>query len=263
MQIIDLGFVQITILDLIDISLVAFLFYYLYKLVRGTLAFNITIGLILIYGIWLLVEALSLHLLSAIFSRFVQVGVIALLIIFQPELRKFLLVLGRSSGINQNKFINSILKLGFSNKPSQKVEQKQIIDACQFFSKHKIGALICISNTAELAMFAQTGTAIGATITAKLLISIFSKDSPLHDGAVIIEDGMLKAANCILPISENTQQLQNLGLRHRSALGLSEISQAMIIVVSEETGGISIAQNGHIKSNLTVVEFAQKIEQSA
>lgn len=245
LKLFDLGFLTVELRDLIDIVLVAFLMYRLYKLIKGSLAINIILGLVSIYMIWIASEAFQLHLFSAILNQFIKVGVIALIVIFQPEVRRFLLILGKNAGFN-----NRFLKQFFEGQPifAEKSDRafQEIAEACAFFSSEKIGALIILANTSELQFYANTGVLLDAKVSRRLLETIFEKNSPLHDGAVIVANSKIKAASCVLPVSENPDLDPKLGLRHRSALGLSEHSDALAIVVSEETGRISVAYEGKI-----------------
>jgi diadenylate cyclase len=245
MDIFNIGFLTIRLLDIVDIILVALLIYLLYKLVRGTIAFNIFLGFLFVYLFWLVVQALNMQLLSTILGQFIGVGVIALLIVFQQEIRRFLLLIGKNSAFfNRPGGWKILLPWNWRLEKPQDLNFTEIVEACKEMSKTKTGALIVIAKTSELRFYASTGTAIDAEISSKLLEAVFNKNSPLHDGAMIIAKNKIKAASCILPVSENDTIPKFLGMRHRSGLGISEQTDAMAIMVSEERGTISVANGG-------------------
>lgn len=243
------SFISIDIIDIIDIILVAFIMYKIYMLIRGTVAINIFLGIFLVYLLWQVVKALNMQLLSTILGQFIGVGVIALIIVFQQELRRFLLLLGTRYQFNR--------RFSVENWFSPYIEDvtmhiKLIVETCKKLSEKRTGALIVIQRRSQLRDYSQTGEMINADITTNILESIFNKNSPLHDGAVIIVGNKINAARCILPISENTEVPSHLGLRHRSALGMSEKTDAMIIVISEETGDLAYAVSGELKTNVSI-----------
>jgi len=248
-----IGFLEIRFLDIVDFLLVGFLLYQIYKLLRGSLAFNIFLGLLLIYLLWWLVKTLNMQLLAGILDQFISVGVIALLIVFQPEVRRFLLFIGKGSILKKGGLWR---RLSFSKDwgLSAQVEQhkSEIILALNNLSKAKTGAIIVFAKTSKLQFFANTGVIIDGIISSKLLESIFDKKSPLHDGAIIIAGNKVTAANCVLPVSENPDLPSRIGLRHKAAVGITEHSDATAIIVSEEKGNISYAKEGKLK--LTVNE---------
>jgi uncharacterized protein (TIGR00159 family) len=249
------SFIALRWLDVVDILIVAFIMYQLYMLIKGTVAINIFIGIASIYLLWLVVKALNMQLLGSILGQVISVGVIALIIVFQQEVRRFLLMLG-SRYLSQ-----SLEKLLNLNAPEIKnVKIKQIARACSFLSDHKVGALIIISRKSSLSLYSETGDVLNADTSSRLLESIFNKNSPLHDGAVIIKDDKIHAARCILPVSENPDLPANYGLRHRAALGVTEHTDAIAIIVSEETGGISIADSGRIDHELSRESLTQFLE---
>ncbi len=246
-------FITIGIFDIIDILLVAFLLYQLYMLIRGTVAINIFVGLFLFYLMWLLVRALNMQLLSSILGQFIGVGVIALLIVFQQEIRKFLLMVGSRYNFNQN--IKFFRWLSFDEKSFKEKEIDSIVTACIHMSETKTGALIVITKQTKLDSYAATGKIINSRISGTLLETIFFKNSPLHDGAVIIAGNKILAARCILPVTDNRNIPGSLGLRHRAAIGMSQNTDAHIITVSEETGNISYVKGGNIKVRITAEEL--------
>lgn len=247
MKLFDIGFLDIRLLDAVDILLVATLLYLLYRLVRGTIAFNIFIGFLSVYLFWLFVQLLNMKLLSNILGQFIGVGVIALLIVFQQEIRRFLLLIGRNSILFRGRFRwSNLLPWKWEFERPKDLDASEIVEACKNLSRTKTGALIVLAKTSELKFYASTGTAIDAEISSKVLESIFNKTSPLHDGAVIIAKNRIKAASCILPVSDSDSIPKHLGLRHRSGIGISEQTDAIAIIVSEEMGAISLANEGKL-----------------
>lgn len=232
---------NITWLDVLDVALGGFLLYQLYRLVKGTSALYIFGGITAIYVTWKLTEALHMQLLSEILGQFIGVGFIALIIVFQQEIRKFLLVIG-STGFGRRRKLLSRL-FGAKESPAV-IENEPVIQSVQSMSDKKLGALIVIERKMPLGYWSQTGQSIDAKISARLIESIFMKDGPLHDGAVILSHGRIDAASCILPVSDHPDIPTRFGLRHRAAYGLSERTDAFCIVVSEETGQISVIVEG-------------------
>lgn len=254
-----LGFLSVGWLDAIDILLVSLLLYHVYKLMKGSVAVKIFGGFLSLYLIYLVVRAAQMELLSSILGQFMGVGVIAAIILFQQEIRKFLLLVGKSTTLNRDTFYKSLFIW-------RKVDTFQfnitpVIDACKAMSGTATGALIVFSRDSELKFYVDSGDKVDAEISNRLLLSIFNKYSPLHDGAVIIYNGRVRAARCILPVSENDNLPAQYGLRHRAAIGMSEITDTMIIVVSEETGQMSLARNGYIWHNLSALELRRKINE--
>ena len=244
-------FISLGFFFFLDILLVAFVFYHVYRWVKGTVAVNIFVGIFMFYVAWLLVKALNMELISSILGQFMGVGVIALLIVFQQEVRRFLLLLGSKYNL-QNLF--NMNRLLTKHSVNDEVAEA-IVRACDFFSKTKTGALIVLSQNSELYNYAQTGVFLKAMVTEELLENIFFKNSPLHDGAAIIADNKILAARCILPVSDNMNIPGSMGLRHRAAIGMSAATDAHIVVVSEETGNISFVKDGHFKVRITPEEL--------
>ncbi|MFD2202770.1 diadenylate cyclase CdaA [Shivajiella indica] len=251
-----IGFLEISIVNLIDITLVSILIYQVYKLLRGSVAIKIFLGFLSIYLIYLLVNALRMELLSIILGQFMGVGVIAAIIIFAPEIRKFLLIIGRSSFLSNENFLQELLF--WKKRESQAFNINPIIEASKSLSGTNTGALMVISSNSELKFYAESGDILDAQVSKRLLISIFNKFSPLHDGAAIIYNGKVKAARCILPVTEREVPAQ-FGLRHRAAIGMSEATDTLILVISEETGQVSLAKNGKILHNLSFQEVREFI----
>jgi len=241
-----MGFIfdSIRLIDLIDILLVAFLIFQVYKLVRGTVAVNIFYGVFLIYLLWLLVRALNMQLLGSILGQVIGLGLVALLIVFQQEVRRFLLVLGTRYFRNGKTSFEHLFQFGRQRESGWDFDS--IVKACAILSKSKTGALLVFAKKSELRAFAETGRRIDAVISAELIESIFRKDGPLHDGGMILARNRISAAGCVLPVSENPSIPLGLGLRHRAAVGMSENSDSFVIVVSEETGDISYANQGEL-----------------
>lgn len=250
-------FITFGIKDLIDILLVAFLLYYTYKLMRSSGSINVFVGILIVVVIWLLVtQVFDLRLLGSILDKLVSVGVLVLIILFQDEIRRFLLLIGS----HQN--VRSLVRF-FTGSKKDSVNNHEdimpIVMACMNMSKQKVGALIVIEHSFPLTDIVQTGEGIDAKINQRLIENIFFKNSPLHDGAMIIDKKRIKAAGCILPVSHNLDIPKELGLRHRAALGISQESDAQAIVVSEETGAISIAYRGQFYLRLNAEELEQKL----
>lgn len=245
---------QITILDIVDIVLVAVILFQLYRLIRGTAAFSIIFAIFIIYVSWLIVKTLNMELISALLGQVMGVGVIALIIVFQQEVRRFLLVLGNRY-ITQSRF--SFARFFSSSSDDQETPglNEEIVRACESMSSKKTGALIVIGRKSSLDMFAEGGEILNAKISAELLETIFFKNSPLHDGAVLIEGGVILAARCPLPVTDQVTIPQHFGMRHRAAVGMSEHSDAMVVVVSEETGHITVVISGEIRENITPNEL--------
>jgi len=252
----SIGFLELRWIDIVDVLLVGYLMYQIYKLIRGSVALKIFIGIISIYVIYQIVSSLGMEMLSGILGQFVGVGGLAALILFQQEIRKILLLIGKSSFISEEGLFRNIFS-GSANRDH--LQLMPVIDAAKALSQSHSGALIAFARSTELKFYAETGDSIDAVLSKRLLQTIFVKTSPLHDGAVIISKGRIKAARCILPVSENQDLPPNFGLRHRSALGLSEMTDAVVLVVSEETGQMSIAHDGILEHNLSINDLKEKL----
>lgn len=256
----QLLFITFRWLDLIDIILVAIILFQLYKLVKGTVAIRIFLGILAIYLFWKIVEALQMELLSEILGQFIGVGVLALIIVFQQEIRRFLLLIGNNqffSGTKKNRFL-SLLKTNESEK--EETNTKEIIKAVERLSATKTGALIILDSHSELKYYSSSGEKINAPLSSSILESIFFKNSPLHDGGVIIENNTIVAARCILPVSESREFPSHFGLRHRAAAGITESSQSFAVIVSEETGKISMAHKGKITYNTSIEDLKSMLK---
>ena len=242
-----MGFIHIGIIDIIDIFLVAMMLYYLYRVTRGTNAFSIILGVVMLYLMYVVVRALNMELLSGILGQFIGVGIIAVVVIFQPEIRRFLQMLG----LQQNQRISRFFG-GENNEDDLDIDS--LVKACIDMGETKTGALIVLQQTSDLSLMAEGGIAVDAKVSPSLLENLFFKNSPLHDGAIIINRNRVVAARCILP-STQSQVPKSYGTRHRAALGMSEVSDAIILVVSEETGALSIAQGGVIQRDIEPEKF--------
>ena len=246
-----MGFVPFTFVDLIDIILVAVIMYWIYRMTKGTNAPYILSGIIAVYLLWVVVRALNMELLSTILGQLISVGAIALIIVFQPELRRFLQMIGMH--------FNFITRIFSTGEDTVQTNVVPIVTACREMSETKTGALIVIGQQSDLRLIAEGGIALDAKVSTSLIKNIFFKNAPLHDGAALIEGDRIVAAKCILPVTQSDVP-KSFGTRHRAAIGMSEISDAIIVVVSEETGDISIAQGGEIRLNIDPVRLQQTLQ---
>ncbi len=251
-------FLEIRFIDLVDIFLVAYLMFRLYKLIKGTVALNIFIGIFAFIVFWLLIKSLNMELSSTILDNFVNVGVLAIIVVFQQEIRRFLLLLGSKYNLHSKFSFDRF----FEGKSAgmMNIYIKPVVQACEDFARSKTGALIVITKKSELLDFVHTGELLNAVISRRLLESVFFKNSPLHDGAVIINRNKIKAAGCILPVSQNMELPKRFGLRHRAGMGITEATDAVAIVVSEERGRISFFQDGRGEYNISIEELQKKLE---
>jgi uncharacterized protein (TIGR00159 family) len=254
-----MSFIDFRFLDFLDIFLVAYLLYQVYMFIKGTVAINIFVGIFSIYLLWMLVKALNMQLLGNILGQVMGVGMVALIIVFQQELRRFFLMMG-TRYFNNKKFSVESFFSPFIKKESERINISAIVTACRKMSGGKVGSLIVITRDSNLSTFAETGEVINSETKSRLIETIFFKNCPLHDGAMIINGEKIQAVACILPVSENPNLPKHLGLRHRAALGVSEITDAFVIIVSEETGFISYAQYGQVTQNITVPELSNLLE---
>ncbi len=251
-----IGFLEVSWVDLVDIGLVSVLLFQVYKLIRGSIAVNIFLGILALYLVYLIVHAAQMELLSSILGQFMGVGVLAMIILFQPEIRKFLLVIGRGTEFKDN-FFKSISN--WKNQYHDDFDINQVIEAVKTLKATKTGAILVFSRDTELKFYAETGDALDAAVNKRLLLSIFNKNSPLHDGAVIVHKGRIKAARCVLPVSENDHLPPNFGLRHRASVGMSESTDTLVMAISEETGRLILARNGKYLRGLKLKQVEEKI----
>ena len=246
-------FLYFEIKDIIDIFLVAVILYQTFRLMKGTGTANIFIGILSFVVFWFLISRVfEMSLLGQILNSIMSLAPILLIVIFQEEIRRFFFMLGK-----KNRFFKTIERFfkHDKDKTTNDIVTMQIVSACRKMSQGKIGALIVIKRKATLRDYIETGEEINADINSRLIENIFFKNSPLHDGAMIISGNRIKAAGCILPVSHDPSIPKNLGLRHRSALGIAEKTDAIAIVVSEENGSISVAENGHLNLKLKPEEL--------
>jgi diadenylate cyclase len=239
----QIGFLEIRWNDVLDIILVTLLLYSIFKLVRGSVASRVFTGYLLLYLSYLLVKALELNLLTKILEYFIGVGSLALIILFQQEIRRFLLLIGKSTN---SRFLNKVFKTNAYSESKYPV--KAIVDAARSMSNDFTGGLIVIQKNDNLEKFTESGDIIDGLLSKRLVLSIFSKYSPLHDGAIVVTNGKIKAARCILPVSDNENLPASYGFRHRAALGITESTDAAAIVISEENGRMAVAIDGEIKT---------------
>lgn len=249
----SLLFIDIGFSDIIDILLVAFLIYTIYKLVKGTVAINIFFGLVSIYFIWKFVGMLQMKMLDEILGQFISVGVLALIIVFQQEIRSFLLMLGRVGRDNQGnlKFMKK------NNISHQNVDVSIITKSMLSMSKELTGALIVLRRTNELNEIIDTGELLNAKLSSPLIESIFYKNNPLHDGAIIIANDTIIAGRCVLPVSKKTDFPTDYGLRHRAAAGLTQNTDALCVIVSEQTGKFAYSDKGELYTDVSIDEIQE------
>ncbi len=248
---------DIRIIDIIDIVLVAFLLFYLYRLVKGTVAINIFIGIVILYGIWKLTELLEMQLLSKILGGFLGVGMFALIVVFQQEIRKFLLMLGTTNFSARKKLLQ---RLNLFTENESHTNVSAIVGACTKMGKSHTGAIIVIQRNNSLEFVKNTGDPMNVEVNQPILESIFYKNSPLHDGALIIEDNTITATRVILPVSNEKNIPARFGLRHRAALGITEKTDAVCLVVSEENGQISYLKEGDFVLFESMEELQKMLE---
>lgn len=252
-----IGFLELTGIDILDILLVAYLFFRLYKLLKGGVGLPIFIGMLSFYLLYLLVKTLKMEMLTILLGQVMGVGVVATIIVFQQEIRRFLIMVGKSTFI-EKKWLR--ISPWYKQKEDKIIDVSPFIDASKFLSETKTGALIVFAMYDGLLHYIETGDRIDAIISKRLIISIFNKESPLHDGAVIIQQNKIVAARCILPVTQKEDLPASMGLRHRAAYGLSEDVDALILVISEETGQISIVYKRQIKENLSLIDLQHYLQ---
>ncbi|MEE3034287.1 MAG: diadenylate cyclase CdaA [Bacteroidota bacterium] len=240
-------FIDISITDVLDILLVALLLFYLYKLVKGTVAINIFIGIVIIYFIWKITDLLNLDVLSNILGNFISVGFFALIVVFQQEIRKFLLLIGSTNFASRR---NVIKYFNFLNQDKSllKVNLTVLLSSCEKMALEKTGAIIVLERENSLEFVKETGEKVNIELTKEILETIFFKNSPLHDGAIIIKDNFVTATRVVLPVSESSSIPTRFGLRHRAGFGITEKTDALAIVISEQSGKISYIKNGEFYS---------------
>ncbi|KAA1243567.1 diadenylate cyclase [Aquimarina sp. RZ0] len=255
----QLDLINLRILDVLDIVLVALLLYYVYKLVKGTAAINIFIGIVMIYLVWKLTQFLAMEMLSSVLGEFIGVGMFALIVVFQQEIRKFLLMIGSTNFGRRRKFLRQ-LKFIRDTPEDSITDIAAIIKACEKMASTFTGALIIIKRNTSLDFVKTSGDELEILVKTPIIESIFYKNSPLHDGAMIVEDNRIVATRVILPVTNDRDIPLRFGLRHRAAVGITEKTDALALVVSEETGQISYVKNGEFVIFKTSEELIEKIK---
>lgn len=258
----DFSFLNIRFLDIVDILLVAVILYYVYSLIRGTIAVNIVLGFVIIYLVYLLVKQMNMRLLTEMLGGFVSIGFLAIIILFQQEIRRFLLLIGKNASLRNRAWWAIFIKRKEADKDSLAYIQP-VIEACRNMQKTRTGALIVVAKFFDTQFYRNSGELMDAVVSRRLLETIFQKNSPLHDGAVIISEGKIKSASCILPLTDNEKLPPQFGLRHRAGIGISEVSDAIAIIVSEETGEIAYAKQGYVKMNVKYRDLEQLLVQDS
>ena len=244
-----------SIIDVLDILLVAFIIYQVYSLIRGTIAANVLIGLLILYAVNFVVAALHMKLLTTILSAFANVGIIIVIVIFQQEIRRFLILVGKNASLQRNKAWWTYFFGEAKAEKNNYARIKPIIDACKSLKQSRTGALIVFAKYYDEQFYQNSCELMEAKISKRLLESIFQKMSPLHDGAVVIAENKIKSASCILPLTDKQDLPPQFGLRHRAGIGVTEANEATAIIISEETGEISYAKQGRVKLNISFAEL--------
>lgn len=244
--------IEFGIKDIIDILIVAFLLYYLYRMMKNSGSLSLFYGVLAFIGIWVVsYEIFNMRLTGTIVDKFMSIGLIILVILFQDQIKRFLIDIGTRGRWS---IFRNIFKHDKSDDDSHS-RIMSVVYACMSMSKSKTGALIVIQRKMPLADYEKTGDIIDADVNMRLIENIFFKNSPLHDGAMIIAEHRIKSVGCILPVSHDMNIPKHLGLRHRAALGMSQVTDAICVIVSEETGKISVAHDGSIKVNVSTTDL--------
>lgn len=250
MELFRIGFLPVGIADVIDVALVSYIFYRLYVAMRGTIAAQIFVGLVLIIAFSFVAQAANLKAMSWILKTLTDIWVIAFIVLFQPELRRLLVLIGR----------NPVIRMFFKMNVDESIDD--VVGAVTELSRKKQGVLIIFVRTTGIKSIVETGTKMEALVSRSLLLSIFNPKSPLHDGAVVIKDRLIEAARCTLPLSNlTTWEGQLLGTRHRAGLGISEQADVVVVIVSEETGLVSLAEDGALKRGLTPAVLRKELKE--
>ena len=238
-----IDFLDFSFIDILDILLVGLLLFYAYRLVKGTVAINIFIGIVIFYVIWKLTDILNLDVLSNILGKFISVGFFALIVVFQQEIRKFLLLIGSTNFASKRSVVRYFNFLN-QDQGSLKIDLKALLSACNKMANEKTGAIIVLERENNLDFLQNTGDEANIELSGQILETIFFKNSPLHDGAVIVKNNFIKATRVVLPVSESASIPSRFGLRHRAAIGISEKTDAVVLVISEQSGKISYIKDG-------------------
>ena len=255
------GLPTIRIADIIDVVLVALLIYEIYKLVKGTNVMRIFWAIVIIYITWLVVSFFHMRLSTEILGQFISIGIIAIIIVFQPEIRRFLLLIGTKTSMAGDTTRRRLLFWRRRVNDKKELNFDAYVQACMHMSQSRTGALIVFARQNDVSDLLSTGQSIDAPVSSPLIEALFFKNSPLHDGAVIVRGETILAARCILPVSSNREMEPGLGLRHRSGIGVTEQTDVIAVIVSEETGAISYAEAGVLHHDVTPVELRQFLEQ--
>ncbi len=255
----NIGFLTIHIQDIIEIILVGILLYEVYKLLWGSVAVKVLIGFLLLYFFYLVVKTAGMKLLTLFLGRFMEIGVLAAIVLFQQEIRKFLFLIGGTTLFEKSPIFSKLP--WFKKIDRQDINIVSIVEAVKALGMSNIGALIVISKADDLRFYEDSGDRIDAKISKRLLMAIFNKLSPLHDGGAILHDGRIIAARCVLPVTDRDNIPAHLGLRHRAAIGITEITNTLVVIVSEETGQLAIAKDGLLKSNLSIQEVRYSLNE--
>lgn len=257
----EIGFLEVGWVDIIDVLFVSLLIYQVYKLMKGSVAIRVFLGFLSLYLIFQVVKASQMELLTIILGEFMGVGVLAVIILFQQEIRKFLLLLGKTTVFEEGKIFKGVKSFWRQNGKDIRSSISPVVEAAKTLGGTNTGALIVFSKNSGLKFYAESGDILDSVLSKRLLLSIFNKYSPLHDGAVIIHEGRVVAARCILPVTERDDLPAQYGLRHRAAIGMSETTDSLVIVVSEETGQISAMRDGAARNNLSTQELRKEINE--
>lgn len=256
------GFLKFSFTDVLDILLVALIIYLVFRWIQDSSVVNIFIAIIAIFFLKVVADALKMKLMSSLLATFIDVGVIALIVIFQPEIRHFLMRLGSGTSLGRKGRALMNRLLGREEHQADSSDVNEITEACRTMSEQKTGALIVLTRSNTLESVAETGDRIDSRINRRLIMNIFFKNSPLHDGAVIIDNRHIVAARCTLPITERTDIPPSYGMRHKAAIGITEETDADVIVVSEETGGIAFGHGGSLTHINNINELKLKLTAS-
>lgn len=252
--------INFSLLDILDILLVSVLLYYIYKLVRGTSAINIFLGIIIIYLVWKFTEFIGMEMFSSVLGEFIGVGMFALIVVFKEEIRQFLLMIGSTNLTNKEHILRQLNFLKQSSTQIKILDINALVEACDTLKKSYTGALIVIKRTLDLDFVKETGDSMFISINAPIIESIFYKNSTLHDGAIVIEGNHITATRAVLPVTNDRSIPLQYGLRHRAAIGITEKTDAIAIVVSEETGKISYIKEGKIYSIDKLEELSKQLQ---
>jgi len=250
MELFRIGFLPVTVIDLVDITLATTVVYQLYRFFRQSILPQVFFFFMIFFLFWRLVELLNMSVMETMMGEFLQVGTLALVVIFAPELRRLLLIFSRNTIFDR-------LRRQLSENISMETNAAELINALEAMAAARTGALIVLVRNTDLSHIEQTGDILNADVSKRLLVSIFNTNSPLHDGAALIQKNRITAARCVLPISDDPTIPPEFGLRHRAAVGITEASDAIALVVSEETGKIAMAEQGKLRKNLNREQLQQ------